>query len=81
MPHSTTTGAEGAFSGDRTSGLSKTAPAYQAYQILHVGFVLAPIVAGIDKFFHLLTNWDQYLAPLSLTCRPSAGIISCSRLV
>jgi hypothetical protein len=38
-------------------------PAYQAYQILHVGFVVAPIVAGLDKFFNLLVNWEQYLPP------------------
>lgn len=38
-----------------------SSPAYQAYQILHVGFVVAPIVAGADKFFNLLVNWDQYL--------------------
>jgi uncharacterized membrane protein YphA (DoxX/SURF4 family) len=39
-------------------------PTYQAYQILHLGFVVAPIVAGADKFFHLLVNWDNYLAPV-----------------
>jgi hypothetical protein len=39
-------------------------PVYQAYQILHVGFVVAPLVAGLDKFFHLLVDWDRYLAPL-----------------
>ena len=45
-------------------GSSDTAsPAYQAYQILRFGFTVAPIVAGLDKFLHLLTNWDQYLAP------------------
>jgi hypothetical protein len=38
-------------------------PAYQAYRILQLAFVLAPILAGADKFFHLLVNWDQYLAP------------------
>lgn len=37
---------------------------HQAYQILHWGFVAAPIIAGLDKFFHLLTNWDKYLAPV-----------------
>jgi hypothetical protein len=37
--------------------------AYQAYQILHIGFVVAPIVAGLDKFFNLLVNWEQYLPP------------------
>lgn len=36
-------------------------PAYQAYQILHLAFIVAPIVAGLDKFLHLLVNWDQYL--------------------
>jgi len=39
-------------------------PGYQAYQILHVAFFVAPVLAGLDKFFHLLTNWDQYLAPV-----------------
>src|ERR1700751_5213072 len=38
-----------------------SSPAYQAYWILHVGFTIAPILAGLDKFFHLLVNWDQYL--------------------
>lgn len=44
------------------SALNK--PSYQAYQILHVGFTVAPIAAGLDKFFHLLVNWDQYLPPV-----------------
>jgi hypothetical protein len=38
-----------------------TGPAYQAHQILHVAFVVAPVVAGLDKFFNLLVNWEQYL--------------------
>ena len=38
-------------------------PAYQAYLILYVGFAALPILAGLDKFFHLLVNWDMYLAP------------------
>jgi hypothetical protein len=38
-------------------------PVYQAYQILHWGFVAAPVIAGLDKFLHLLTNWDRYLSP------------------
>ena len=36
-------------------------PARQAYLVLHIGFALLPIVAGLDKFFHFLVNWDQYL--------------------
>jgi hypothetical protein len=37
--------------------------AYQAYWLLWVAFIAAPVVAGLDKFFDLLVNWDQYLAP------------------
>ncbi len=40
-----------------------TNPTYQAYQILHLGFAALPIIAGLDKFFHILVNWDKYLAP------------------
>lgn len=39
-------------------------PAFQAYTILRFGFTVAPIIAGIDKFLHLLVNWDQYLPPV-----------------
>src|SRR3712207_4573459 len=38
-------------------------PADQAYRLLHIGFIVAPILAGLDKFFHLLVDWDRYLAP------------------
>ena len=43
---------------------NSASPAYQAFRILHLGFVVAPILAGLDKFFHLLVNWDQYIPPL-----------------
>lgn len=36
---------------------------HQAYEILRIAFTVAPILAGADKFMHLLTNWDKYLAP------------------
>jgi hypothetical protein len=32
--------------------------------ILLTAFVVAPLIAGIDKFFHFLVNWDQYLSPI-----------------
>src|SRR5258708_37724534 len=52
----------------RTTGTSMTAaktgdPAYQAYRILQAGFIAAPILAGLDKFFNILVNWEKYLAP------------------
>lgn len=37
-------------------------PSYQAYQILRFAFAIAPILAGLDKFFHFLTDWTQYLS-------------------
>jgi hypothetical protein len=38
-------------------------PGVQAFWALRIGFIAAPIIAGIDKFAHVLTNWDKYLAP------------------
>ena len=38
-------------------------PRYQAFQILHWGFVAAPVLAGLDKFLGLLANWEPYLSP------------------
>ena len=45
----------------------------QAYSILHLGFTVLPIVAGLDKFLHLLVNWDQYLAPPLARLLPVSG--------
>ena len=49
---------------------NSSSPAYQAFRILHVGFVAAPILAGVDKFFHLLVNWDQYVPSLIARLSP-----------
>jgi hypothetical protein len=38
-------------------------PSYQAFQILHWGFVILPFISGIDKFFNLLARWRDYLSP------------------
>jgi hypothetical protein len=45
----------------------------QAYQILHVGYALLPILAGADKFTRILTNWDQYLSPTFAKLSPIGG--------
>jgi hypothetical protein len=36
---------------------------YQAFCLLRFAFVVAPLLAGADKFFNLLTTWTQYMAP------------------
>jgi hypothetical protein len=38
-------------------------PAVQAFWLLRVGFTVAPILFGLDKFTHWLGDWDIYLAP------------------
>ena len=35
-----------------------------AYNLLKWTFILVPVVAGLDKFMHMLTDWDKYLAPV-----------------
>lgn len=39
---------------------------YEAFRILQVAFIVAPIIAGIDKFFYMLTNWSMYLSPFAM---------------
>jgi hypothetical protein len=66
----------------RRSGLTVTETALplrsegaarQAYQLLHVGFTVAPIAAGADKFLNLLVDWDKYLAPWIAGLSPIGG--------
>lgn len=38
-------------------------PVYQSFLILRVGFTVAPILFGIDKFFNWTVHWPNYLAP------------------
>ena len=38
-------------------------PVFQAFALLRVGFVVAPILFGLDKFLDWLVDWRVYLAP------------------
>jgi uncharacterized membrane protein YphA (DoxX/SURF4 family) len=38
-------------------------PVYQVYLLLRAGFVIAPVLFGLDKFFNWTVDWPQYLAP------------------
>ncbi len=38
-------------------------PAYQAFTLLRIGFTVAPILFGLDKFLDWLVDWRIYLAP------------------
>src|SRR3954469_1212365 len=48
----------------------RTDPALQAFWLLRAGFTVAPILFGLDKFFHVLVNWDQYFAPFIVRQTP-----------
>ena len=38
-------------------------PALQGYLLLRIGFVVTPILFGLDKFFNWTVDWPSYLAP------------------
>lgn len=40
---------------------SQTKPSATAFQILRLGFTVAPILFGLDKFFNLMTEWPEFL--------------------
>lgn len=40
-----------------------TGPEYQAFSLLYFVYIVAPIIAGADKFFHYLVDWDAYVSP------------------
>jgi hypothetical protein len=46
---------------------------YSAFKVLQLGFVLAPLTAGVDKFFHGLVDWPMYLAPTMERLLPMTG--------
>jgi len=42
---------------------TETRHAQQAFVLLRTVFTVAPVLFGLDKFFNLMTDWPQYLAP------------------
>jgi hypothetical protein len=38
-------------------------PVFQAFTLLRIGFTVAPILFGLDKFLDWLVDWQHYLAP------------------
>lgn len=47
----------------------------RVYNILRVTFGLLPIVAGVDKFTNLLTDWADYLSPAAVQVLPFSAQI------
>jgi hypothetical protein len=44
-----------------------------AWWALRIGLGLGPFLAGLDKFFNLLTDWGMYLNPAVETLLPISG--------
>ena len=45
----------------------------QAWWVLRIGLGVGPFLAGLDKYFNLLTNWTGYISPLALKILPFSG--------
>jgi uncharacterized membrane protein YphA (DoxX/SURF4 family) len=45
------------------AGLLQREAGYQAFLLLRLAFAVAPIAFGLDKFFNVMVDWTQYLAP------------------
>ncbi|MFA5008493.1 MAG: hypothetical protein WC546_04665 [Candidatus Omnitrophota bacterium] len=59
---------------EESSGMFSTTDRY-ALKLLWIIFTIAPIIAGLDKFFNKLTYWTMYIAPFVLKIMPfEAGI-------
>lgn len=64
MEHATRVRAERAgLALERTTSAVDGNPSLQAFWALRIVFIIAPVVAGLDKFFHVLVDWDKYVAP------------------
>ena len=46
---------------------------YHAYQSLYFAFIALFALAGVDKFLHMLSNWEQYVAPAFTNMTSSHG--------
>lgn len=45
----------------------------QGWWVLRIGLGVGPFLAGLDKYFNLLTNWPAYISPLALKILPLSG--------
>lgn len=39
---------------------------FQAFRILQIAFIIAPIIAGADKFIFALVDWSKYISSFAL---------------
>jgi uncharacterized membrane protein YphA (DoxX/SURF4 family) len=62
---------------ETSNGRTAVAPlgtaAHQAFWLLRVGFTVAPILFGLDKFFNWSVDWPDYLAGWVNSIVPGSG--------
>ena len=69
-----------------TAGTDWRDPRYQAFALMRLAFTVAPIAFGLDKFFNVMVQWPDYLAPWinDIACllytSPSPRDLSTSRM-
>jgi len=57
-----------------TAPTSQMSPEVTAFRILRLGFTVAPVLFGLDKFFNLMTDWSRYL-PGFVTDATSGSVV------
>lgn len=45
-----------------------------AWWALRIGLGLGPFLAGLDKFFNILTDWKMYLSPMATRMLPVSDV-------
>ncbi|QAA82741.1 hypothetical protein EI546_13875 [Aequorivita sp. H23M31] len=53
--------------------MTNTSEINKIHTVLKFVFIIVPIVAGLDKYFNILVQWDSYLAPSTLEMLPFSG--------
>jgi len=61
-PNRSATGRPAAAAGPIGESAAVSTAAHQAFWLLRIGFTVAPILFGLDKFFNWSVEWPDYLA-------------------
>ena len=69
-PRRTTNGRPASAEAAESTAISTAA--HQAFWLLRIGFTVAPILFGLDKFFNWSVNWPDYLANWINTIAPGS---------
>jgi uncharacterized membrane protein YphA (DoxX/SURF4 family) len=65
--------ADRANGGEQAAGDPLGTAAHQAFWLLRIGFTVAPILFGLDKFFNWSVDWPDYLASWINSIAPGSG--------